>query len=334
MSLVRRRVPPGRWAATDVTPANEARGRSDPVKVRPRCPAPARFTRPGCGCNSGPASPDPHVVAVVGGGVSGLTAAWRLSTARPASDVVLLEGRDAVGGVVRVGDVGGVRLDLGAESLLARRPEAVELAREAGLGDDLVHPATSSAAVVARGTLGRCRPAPCSACPATPRPRRRPHPGRGRPRRRRARPAARAADRRRGRRELGRRPGRTGRRRPPGRAAARRGLRRSRGAAVAARDAAAGLGRRHPRRPCSTPSPPSSAPAPPAVSAAGVRGHRGRRGPLAEALAGGLAARGVEIRTRTTVRGLRRRPAAGGWSWATPPAPAGRPRRRWTWTAS
>jgi oxygen-dependent protoporphyrinogen oxidase len=89
-------------------------------------------------------------LAVVGGGISGLTAAWRLSAD---FDVVLLEGRDAVGGVVRTGDVGGLRVDLGAESILARRPEAVALAREAGLGDDIVHPVTTSASVVARGTL-------------------------------------------------------------------------------------------------------------------------------------------------------------------------------------
>jgi oxygen-dependent protoporphyrinogen oxidase len=89
-------------------------------------------------------------LAVVGGGISGLTAAWRLSAD---FDVVLLEGRDAVGGVVRTGDVGGLRVDLGAESILARRPEAVALAREVGLGDDIVHPATASAAVVSRGSL-------------------------------------------------------------------------------------------------------------------------------------------------------------------------------------
>jgi oxygen-dependent protoporphyrinogen oxidase len=89
-------------------------------------------------------------VAVVGAGVSGLTAAWRLA-GEGAADVVVLEGRDAAGGVVRTGDVDGVRLDLGAESILARRPEALALIDELGLGGDVVHPATTSAAVVSRG---------------------------------------------------------------------------------------------------------------------------------------------------------------------------------------
>ena len=44
-------------------------------------------------------------------------------------------------------------VDLGAESLLARRPEALDLAAELGLGGDVVHPATSRAAVWSRGAL-------------------------------------------------------------------------------------------------------------------------------------------------------------------------------------
>lgn len=90
-------------------------------------------------------------VAVVGGGVSGLVAALRLASA--GARVVLLEQGDRLGGVLRRGEVDGVVLDLGAESLLARRPEAVDLVREVGLGDDLVHPATARAAVWSRGAL-------------------------------------------------------------------------------------------------------------------------------------------------------------------------------------
>jgi oxygen-dependent protoporphyrinogen oxidase len=113
-------------------------------------PEPRQDARPDAAAPDadGPRRP---TVAVVGAGVSGLTAAWRLSTDH-AVDVVVLEGRDAVGGVVRTGDVDGVRLDLGAESVLARRPEALALIDELGLGDDVVHPATTTASVIARGT--------------------------------------------------------------------------------------------------------------------------------------------------------------------------------------
>ncbi len=92
-------------------------------------------------------------VVVVGGGLSGLTAAWRLH--RAGLPVTLLEGSARLGGVVRRGPVGadGPVVDLGAESLLARRPEAVDLATELGLADRLQPPATSRAAIYSRGRL-------------------------------------------------------------------------------------------------------------------------------------------------------------------------------------
>jgi protoporphyrinogen/coproporphyrinogen III oxidase len=78
------------------------------------------------------------LVAVVGGGVSGLAAAWALAGSGRVR-VVVLEASARTGGAlarVRLGERGPV-VDAGAESLLARRPEAVRLAQEVGLGDDL-----------------------------------------------------------------------------------------------------------------------------------------------------------------------------------------------------
>ncbi|MFJ1704118.1 protoporphyrinogen oxidase [Kitasatospora sp. NPDC088346] len=95
-----------------------------------------------------------HVV-VVGGGIAGLAAAAFLS-AGPGR-VTLLEGSGRLGGKLMTGEVGGVRVDLGAESMLARRPEAVELARLVGLADALEPPGTAKAAVWTRGAL---RPLP------------------------------------------------------------------------------------------------------------------------------------------------------------------------------
>jgi oxygen-dependent protoporphyrinogen oxidase len=96
----------------------------------------------------------PHVL-VVGAGVAGLAAAHRL-LGRGAT-VTVAEASGRVGGKLLPGEIAGVRVDLGAESLLARRPEAVELARETGLADDLRHPATATAALWTRGAL---RPMP------------------------------------------------------------------------------------------------------------------------------------------------------------------------------
>ena len=95
-------------------------------------------------CKSGSVKPG-HVV-VVGGGISGLAAAHRL-VALDVGKVTVLEAAAEVGGKLVSHEVGGLNLDAGAESVLARRPEAVELIRTVGLGDFLVHPDVSGAGV-------------------------------------------------------------------------------------------------------------------------------------------------------------------------------------------
>ncbi|HSO64929.1 MAG TPA: protoporphyrinogen oxidase [Ornithinibacter sp.] len=94
----------------------------------------------------------PHV-AVVGGGIAGLTAALELLDAMPAARVSVLEGSARLGGTLRLESVGGHLVDVGAESVLAVRPEATDLVRRVGGGDDLVTPATTSASVWSRGAL-------------------------------------------------------------------------------------------------------------------------------------------------------------------------------------
>lgn len=84
-------------------------------------------------------------VVVVGGGISGLSAAWRLAESTEAPEVVLLESSPQVGGKIRTGELAGVPVEDGAESLLARRPEAVDLVRSAGLADRQITPATHRA---------------------------------------------------------------------------------------------------------------------------------------------------------------------------------------------
>ncbi|MFC7988290.1 protoporphyrinogen oxidase [Streptomyces pilosus] len=104
---------------------------------------------------SGSHAGDGPRVVVVGAGIAGLAAAHRL-LGRGAR-VTVLEASDRVGGKLLPGEIAGARVDLGAESLLARRPEAVGLAREVGLADRLQPPATASAALWTRGAL---RPMP------------------------------------------------------------------------------------------------------------------------------------------------------------------------------
>jgi len=71
-------------------------------------------------------------VLVVGGGVSGLTTAYRLHQA--GADVIVLEASDQVGGRIGSMEVGGVRVETGPDSFLARKPWAVELANEEASG--------------------------------------------------------------------------------------------------------------------------------------------------------------------------------------------------------
>jgi protoporphyrinogen/coproporphyrinogen III oxidase len=80
-------------------------------------------------------------VVVVGAGVAGLATAYRLSRADDPPDVLVLESDESPGGKVRSAVVGGIELEAGPDSLLARKPWAVELCHELGIGDDLVAPA-------------------------------------------------------------------------------------------------------------------------------------------------------------------------------------------------
>jgi oxygen-dependent protoporphyrinogen oxidase len=82
--------------------------------------------------------------------MAGLAAAYAL---RDTARVLLLEASSRVGGKVRVSEVGGVPVDEGADSLLRRVPWGLDLATAAGLGDELVSPASGEAFVLSRGRL-------------------------------------------------------------------------------------------------------------------------------------------------------------------------------------
>ncbi|WP_149180770.1 protoporphyrinogen oxidase [Streptomyces sp. TRM49041] len=94
-------------------------------------------------------------VVVIGGGIAGLAAAHRVL--RSGRGVTLLEATDRLGGKLHAGEIAGAPVDLGAESMLARRPEALDLARAVGLDDRLRPPATATASIWTRDAL---RPMP------------------------------------------------------------------------------------------------------------------------------------------------------------------------------
>jgi protoporphyrinogen/coproporphyrinogen III oxidase len=73
---------------------------------------------------------------VVGGGISGLTAAYRLRMATgDRAGITLFDPADRLGGVLRTERVGGQPMDVGAEAFVVRRPEVPALLAELGLAD-------------------------------------------------------------------------------------------------------------------------------------------------------------------------------------------------------
>lgn len=88
-------------------------------------------------------------VIVIGGGITGLTAAWRLKQLDPRLNVTVLEKEDCWGGkvhtVVLPGPEGGEFLiDAGAESFVTRKVEIWALALELGLADKVKDPGSET----------------------------------------------------------------------------------------------------------------------------------------------------------------------------------------------
>jgi oxygen-dependent protoporphyrinogen oxidase len=88
-------------------------------------------------------------VVIVGGGMAGLVAARGLAAS--GRDVLLLEASPLLGGKLRSAEVAGLTVDVGAEAMLARRPEGLDLASE--IGADVVHPTAATSGVWSRGAL-------------------------------------------------------------------------------------------------------------------------------------------------------------------------------------
>lgn len=115
-------------------------------------------------------------VAVVGGGIAGLSAAWALrkhavETGRPV-EVRLFEAAPRLGGKIETERRDGFLLEGGPDSFVTRKPQAVELARELGLGHRLIDtdPSRNRVWMVRHGKLTEIPPSmghilPCRLAP-------------------------------------------------------------------------------------------------------------------------------------------------------------------------
>jgi oxygen-dependent protoporphyrinogen oxidase len=102
----------------------------------------------------------PRTIAVIGGGLSGLTTAFYLKRLSPNVRVSLFEASDHLGGVIGtesidVPDVGHFTIDCGADMFATDPPAAMELCRDLGVDDQLIMPdgEKAGAMIVHRGRL-------------------------------------------------------------------------------------------------------------------------------------------------------------------------------------
>lgn len=99
-------------------------------------------------------------VVIIGGGVSGLAAAYRLQQVAPECAVTLLEQRDRPGGTAWTLREEGFQLEIGPNGFLDTKPSTFEWCRDLGLSGELV---TASATAARNRFLfwnGRLRPLP------------------------------------------------------------------------------------------------------------------------------------------------------------------------------
>lgn len=96
-------------------------------------------------------------VVVVGGGISGLTAAYRLLHPVDGAQVpavVLIDSAERLGGKIRSTPFEGRLVDEGADAFLLRVPWATELCEELGISAERISPAVGGASVAHPGKRG------------------------------------------------------------------------------------------------------------------------------------------------------------------------------------
>jgi oxygen-dependent protoporphyrinogen oxidase len=77
-------------------------------------------------------------IAIIGGGISGLAAAWELATRHPGVDFTLFEASSRLGGIVETVHEQGFVIECGPDSWVTEKPWAREVSEELGLADQII----------------------------------------------------------------------------------------------------------------------------------------------------------------------------------------------------
>ena len=106
--------------------------------------------------------------AVVGGGISGLVAAYRIRAAvGPEPTILMFDPADRLGGVLRTESLCGQPMDVGAEAFVARRPEVPALLSELGLADRQITPTGVRPTIYSQGRLHPLPPGAVNGIPGS-----------------------------------------------------------------------------------------------------------------------------------------------------------------------
>jgi protoporphyrinogen/coproporphyrinogen III oxidase len=94
-------------------------------------------------------------IAIVGGGISGLAAAHRLTELLPHAELALFEAADRLGGVIRTVRRDSCLVEQAADSFITKTPWAVDLCRRIGMADELLSTSAANrrAFLVRKGKL-------------------------------------------------------------------------------------------------------------------------------------------------------------------------------------
>lgn len=92
-------------------------------------------------------------VAIIGGGLTGLSSAYYMSKAFPHWEIHVLESSNRWGGKVQTKRHDGYVVEVGPDSYLARKTAMTDLVKELGLGDTLVRNATGESYIYHQGQM-------------------------------------------------------------------------------------------------------------------------------------------------------------------------------------